>query len=141
MKKGIYKAEVKGFTLVEILIVIAIVSILVTIAIPHLVRAKMNAQEVAAQATLKAIAAACENYSAANSGIYPTVMADLIGVTPPYLSKDYTAASYQGYDYDCVPLEESGYTCTAIPTTCGQTGPRDFVITTGSILTSVMCTP
>ena len=45
----------KGFTLVEIMIVVAIIALLAAIAIPNLLRARHNANESAALAPLKTL--------------------------------------------------------------------------------------
>lgn len=130
----------KGFTLVEIMIVVAIIALLAAIAIPNLLRARVNANETNAQATLRTISTASESFSAANDGNYPTAITDLTGATPPYLNEDYTAASRQGYTFACGTLTASAYSCTATPVTCGSTGTRTFTITTGGVLTAAACT-
>ena len=130
----------KGFTLVEIMIVVAIVALLAAIAIPNLLRARVNANESNAQATLKTIATACESFAAANNGNYPAAMANLTGATPPYLNEDYTAAARGGYSFACGTLAITGYSCTATPSNCGTTGTRTFTIVTGAVLTSAACT-
>jgi prepilin-type N-terminal cleavage/methylation domain-containing protein len=125
----------KGFTLVEIMIVVAIIALLAAIAIPNLLRARLTANESAAQGTLRTLSTACETYAAANNGTYPTSSAsDLYGATPRYISVDYCASAYQGYSFTC-GLTTSGYTITATPVSAGVTGNRTFSIKTGGVLT------
>ncbi len=131
----------RGFTLVEIMIVVAIIALLAAIAIPNLLRARVNANETNGQTTLRAISTGCESYAAANNGNYPTAMTDLTASTagPAYLNEDYTAAPRQGYTFACGTMTAAGYSCTATPVTCNTTGTKTYTITTGGVLTSAAC--
>jgi len=60
----------RGFSLLELLIVVAIILIIVTIAIPNVVRSRQSAQEASAVATLKQIHAAEILYMSSNRGSF-----------------------------------------------------------------------
>lgn len=128
----------KGFTLVEIMIVVAIIALLAAIAIPNLLRARVNANEANAQATLRTLSTAIESFAGANSGIYPDAIADLTGANPPYLNASPIGTS-QGYTFACGTLVTTGYSCTAAAASCNNTGNHDYTMTTGGVLTSAAC--
>ena len=68
----------KGFSLLELLIVVAIILIIATIAIPSLLRSRQAANESAAVATLRTLNTTEVTYSSAGGGTYGT-MAQLVG--------------------------------------------------------------
>lgn len=129
----------RGFTLVEIMIVVAIIALLAAIAIPNLLRARITANESAAQATLRTISTAFETYAAAKDGAYPSAEADLTGASPPYLNQAYDGKTIQGYAYS-MTFGTTSYTIKAEAANCGTSGKKDFTITTGGVLTSADCT-
>lgn len=123
----------KAFSLVEILIVVAIIALLAGIAIPNLLRAKISSNQSAAQATLKTVSTALETYSITN-GRYPADTTSLIGAAPPYLNKDYFSATNNGYDFTAT-ISDYAYTITAVPVSASQ-GTLSYSITTGGVLTT-----
>ena len=129
----------QGFTLVEIMIVVAIIALLAAIAIPNLLRAKMTSNDALAKATLRAMSTAAESYGTANNGNYPGNESSLTGATPPYLNSAYCANSVgsglAGYIYNCSGMSTSGYTITATPVSVGSSGSTTETITTGGVLT------
>ena len=124
----------KGFTLVEIMIVVAIIALLAAIAIPNLLRARMSANDALAMGTLRTLSTSAETYATANSGNYPLQITSLTNATPPYMSRNYCTSTFSGYTYGCA-FVVSGYTITATPTSVGTSGTTVYTIATGGILT------
>jgi len=125
----------KGFTLVEIMIVVAIIALLAAIAIPNLLRAKVSANDALAQSTLRALSTAAETYGTSNNGNYPDDIDSLTSATPPYISTDYCDGStFSGFTYNCT-FDVGFYTFTANVVTMNTTGTTNFQMTSGGVLT------
>lgn len=78
----ILKVRRGGFTLIELMIVIAIIAILAAVLIPNFVRARATSQVTGCKSNLKNIATAVEAYAVDNDAHYPTVLGD---ITPNYI--------------------------------------------------------
>ena len=73
------KRTKKGFTLVEIMIVVAIIALLAAIAIPSFMKARTSSQASACINNLRQIMYAKEQYAFANSNQITSSLSDLVG--------------------------------------------------------------
>jgi prepilin-type N-terminal cleavage/methylation domain-containing protein len=100
----------RGFSLLELLIVVAIILIIATIAIPSLLRSRQAAQESSAVAQLRTINTAEVTYLSSNQGSY----GDIISlVSQGFLDNRFTA-SVSGYQFT-VANSGANYTANAQP--------------------------
>lgn len=70
----------KGFTLIEMLVVVAIIGFLVAIALPRFIGVTQDAKIQACNANVIAYAEACEMYNY-NNDDYPSALDDVQGTT------------------------------------------------------------
>ena len=130
----------KGFTLIELMIVVAVILIIAAIAIPGLLNAKINANEASAIDSLRAINVAQVSYQSA----YPTkgFAASLTMLGGPdscnptaetacLIDPDLTAGTKAGYTFATSPIAVGNqasvsYVSGAAPLAFKHTGIRRF---------------
>jgi len=118
----------KGFTLVEIMIVVAIIVLLAAIAIPNLLRARLNANEATAIAAMRTLSTAMESYRAAQSPpSYPANLSLLNSSNPPYIDSQLSSGNKSGYTFT-LSAGTNTYTVVATPQTENVTGVRSFFV-------------
>ncbi len=134
----------KGFTLVEIMIVVAIIVLLAAIAIPNLLRARLNANEATAIATMRTFSTAMESYRAAQTPpTYPSALTNLNGSNPPYIDNVLASGNKSGYFFT-LSAGANTYTVVATPQAVNVTGSRNFFVDSSGVVrvgTSTAGTP
>ena len=106
----------RGFSLIELLIVVAIILIIAAIAIPNLLRAKMAANESSAVASVRTITTAETTYASSWGSGYAVAIDNLGGAAPCTVATGATACIID-MALSVAPYTKSGYKFAAVGNT------------------------
>lgn len=131
------KQRESGFSLIELLIVIAVILIIAAIAIPNFLRARISAHESSAVSSLRTINTAEATYNTtygAGYGNFAQLGSASIPCTPTaanacLLDPDLSSGTKSGYNFSGFSLNSGvDFVASAIPVQVGVSGQRTFCV-------------
>jgi prepilin-type N-terminal cleavage/methylation domain-containing protein len=141
----------KGFSLIELLIVVAIILIIAAIAIPNLLRSRISANEAAAVGSMRTINTAEITYASTYPSVgYSASLGALAGtscssptstgaclIDNTLAAATSKTASKSGYYFTLTPSSSLGYTLLGTPANQGSTGNKNFYTDGTAVITYV----
>lgn len=121
----------QGFTLIELMIVVAIIAIIAAIAIPNLLRSRSQSNESSAIGNLRTIVGAEVAYHSANYA-YTADFADMTGATPPFLDGNWGVPK-SGYNF-LLGGDANNFTVNANAVVYGTTGEKGFFTDSSGVI-------
>lgn len=124
------KRRVRGFSLVELLIAVAVIAILAGMAIPNIASTRSAANESSAISSLRLISKGMEGWRIQNRGGdngYPVDYRSLAVGNPGDIDAVLGSGQRSGYLF-AGGGDTSQYQITAVPVTFGSSGRRSFYV-------------
>ena len=120
----------EGFTLIELMIVVAIIAIIAAIAIPSLLNARKAGNEASAISSLRTLTTVNEQYRTR----FQNYSDDLDGLTTAgYIDSVLGGGQKSGYTFD-YSKADSTWSCKADPVSEGNDGDRHFFVDQSGII-------
>ncbi|MBI1317444.1 MAG: prepilin-type N-terminal cleavage/methylation domain-containing protein [Candidatus Hydrogenedens sp.] len=125
----------RGFTLIELMIVVSIIAIICAIAVNNLLRSRVQANEASAIEDLSVITSAQISYNAAHE-----VFAEFDALTddsngPAFLDDGWVEGrDKSGYVFSIQNAGTANFACTAEPLEPGSSGVRRFYVDASGVI-------
>ena len=141
-----------GFTLIELLIVMSVMLILMTLAIPQLLKLRKTANETSAQASVRAIGQSELEYNSAYPANGFSCALAALGGTPgsapsaqaaQVLDPGLASGVKAGYSFNITNCTKvtvnnhdmfTGYEITAVPVSVGRSGDRGYCMDENNVI-------
>ena len=132
MKKSLRK---NGFTVIEMMTVIAVIGVLAALAIPNVLRMRLRANEAAAETALGGIKSAMAAYHL-EKDTYPSDLSQLApGSDVPVNIEETVASGLElGYRFQVASADRDTYRVTATPEDPIVAGAHIFVLTESGVI-------
>jgi prepilin-type N-terminal cleavage/methylation domain-containing protein len=127
----------RGFTLIEIMIVVAIIVILAMVAVPGMLRSRIASNEISAIENLRTIAEAQFTYTAAKGsfGTFAMLTSESGDSKAHFLDSSWVdGVEKSGYLFRIESADESNFVCYADPKVVDTTGTRFFRVDATGII-------
>jgi type IV pilus assembly protein PilA len=127
----------KGFTLIELMIVIAIIAIIAAIAIPNLIEARKGSNEAAAIGALRTLTTAQALFREGDKDKdttldYATSLTEL--ESTKLIDGVLGKGQKQGYNFVVAGADQFTWSCTAGPASPGKSGDRYFFVDESGVI-------
>ncbi len=127
--------KLKAFTLIEIMIVVAIIGLLAALTIPNMLRNRINSDEAVAKQTMRTYSTALESFRSTQiPTTYPPDFATLSGANPSFIDPVLGAGTKQGYVFTYTRANANQYTIVGTPLTPNVTGTNTFFVDESGVI-------
>lgn len=125
-----------GFTLLELVVVISLIAVLVALALPPTLRARVQSNESAAMGNLRTVSSSAESFrTTTDPPAYPASFNAMITSNPPYLDVTWGNNQRQGYNYTYTASADGAtYAVAATPQIANVSGINSYCVDQSGVI-------